>query len=330
MLLSQSNLDYKKHFQVSFGAYVQANNDDIPTNTMASRTRDGIYLRARPGNVRGHEVMDLNSGMLITCRKVTEIPMTDTVIKAVETMAYAQGFVDLKFYNRRGEIFHDADWSEGVDYAADTESDDGGNDNDDDQNNDQGNHANDNDELDDLPELKRDEYDSDSDSSDDESDYGDEEEYIEDTNRSVEPKEHHVTVEDVEEGDELDGESNAEAEQPEDEIPASPERNKEGTRRSSRTTRTTERLSPKMKGTSYTNAQQRTNKHHGRKTKSFAFLQQERKRLEQCHNLTTQQVESDPENCFEYDPDDAALLAIYIEEFNQRMSILGVTRCLQR
>ena len=65
--------------------------------------------------------MDLNTGYVITCRKVTEIPVTDVVIKAVEAMAHNQGFKNLKFKNRHGVIFHDADWLAGVDYEDEDE-----------------------------------------------------------------------------------------------------------------------------------------------------------------------------------------------------------------
>ena len=60
--------------------------------------------------------MDLNSGRMITRNIVHAIPVTDVVIKAVETMAKAQGFKTLKFKNRHGVIFHNADWIAGVDY----------------------------------------------------------------------------------------------------------------------------------------------------------------------------------------------------------------------
>ena len=59
---------------------------------------------------------DLNSGQLITRNIVHEIPVTDVVIKAVKIMVYYnQGFKSLKFKNRHGVIFHDADWIAGVD-----------------------------------------------------------------------------------------------------------------------------------------------------------------------------------------------------------------------
>ena len=65
--------------------------------------------------------MDLNTGCVIMCRKVTEIPVTNVVIKAVEAMAHNQGFKNLKFKNRHGVIFHDAGWLAGVDYEDEDE-----------------------------------------------------------------------------------------------------------------------------------------------------------------------------------------------------------------
>ena len=53
---------------------------------------------------------------MITQNIVHAIPVTDVIIKAVKTMATAQGFTNLKFKNRHGVIFHNADWIAGVDY----------------------------------------------------------------------------------------------------------------------------------------------------------------------------------------------------------------------
>ena len=85
------------------------------------RTRDGIYLHPNNNFQGGHEVMDLNTGRVIMCRKVAKIPVTDVVIKALEAMAHNQGFKNLKFKNRHGVIFHDADWLAGVDYEDEDE-----------------------------------------------------------------------------------------------------------------------------------------------------------------------------------------------------------------
>ena len=114
MIMDQTNLDYTKHCTTPFGAYIQANQESNPHNMNVSRTRDGIYLRPNNNFQGRHEVMDLNTRCVITCRKVTEIPVTDVVIKANEAMAHKQGFKNLKFKNRHGVIFHDADWLAGV------------------------------------------------------------------------------------------------------------------------------------------------------------------------------------------------------------------------
>jgi hypothetical protein len=116
MILNQTNLDYTKHCVVTFGAYVQAKHESTKTSSNITRTFDAIYLRPAQNQQGGHELMDLNSGQLISRNIVHEIPVTDAVIKAVENMAYHQGFKSLKFKNRNGVIYHDADWIAGVDY----------------------------------------------------------------------------------------------------------------------------------------------------------------------------------------------------------------------
>jgi hypothetical protein len=115
MILNQSSLDYNKDCTVPFGAYVQANHETVKTNSNVTRTLDSIYLRQAQNQQGGYELMDLNSGLLITRNIIHAIPVTNVVIKAVEAMAYKQGFKSLKFKNRHGVIFHDSDWIAGVD-----------------------------------------------------------------------------------------------------------------------------------------------------------------------------------------------------------------------
>ena len=66
MILNQTNLDYNKHCVVPFATYVQANHETNPTNTNALRTLDAIYLCPMDNIQGGHELMDLNSGQVIT------------------------------------------------------------------------------------------------------------------------------------------------------------------------------------------------------------------------------------------------------------------------
>jgi hypothetical protein len=114
-ILGLATLDSVKHCTVPFGAYVQANHETNQTNSNASRTIDAIYLRPVNSMQGGHELYDLNSGRVITRARVTQIPVTDVVIKAIKRIAEDQGFKSLKFKNQKGAIFHDADWIAGVD-----------------------------------------------------------------------------------------------------------------------------------------------------------------------------------------------------------------------
>jgi hypothetical protein len=71
----------------------------------------------------GHELFDLNSGRVITRARVTQIPVTDVAVKAIEQITEDQGFKTLKFKNRKGTIYHDCDWIAGVDYDENTQQD---------------------------------------------------------------------------------------------------------------------------------------------------------------------------------------------------------------
>ena len=46
----------------------------------------GIYLRPSASIQGGHKVMSLSTGIVIYPRKVTVIPMTESIIKLVEQM----------------------------------------------------------------------------------------------------------------------------------------------------------------------------------------------------------------------------------------------------
>jgi hypothetical protein len=84
---------------VPFGAYVQANHETNQTNSNAARTIDTIYLLPVINMQGGHDILDLNSGRVITRARVTQIPVMDVEIKAIEQIAEDQGFKTLKFKN---------------------------------------------------------------------------------------------------------------------------------------------------------------------------------------------------------------------------------------
>ena len=62
--------------------------------------------------------MVLDTGLEISTKTVTKLPIIDVVIKRVEELAKNQGFTVLKFANRRGNPIFDASLIAGVDYEG--------------------------------------------------------------------------------------------------------------------------------------------------------------------------------------------------------------------
>jgi hypothetical protein len=252
-------LDYDKHCTVPFGAYVQANHETNQTNSNAARTIGAIYLRPAINMQGGHELYDLNSNRVITRARVTQIPVTDVVIKAIERIAEDQGFKTLKFKNQKGAIFHDADWIAGVDYddnipqdAEDKEAYD------DDENEDPEDDENIDDEYD---RINEDEL----------------EDLLEDEREQTNPNQHHEDEE--QRADEAKGEE----EEPEDDgtaVISKQETELQGSelRRSARESRPVSRLKPNMSGKSYLQK-------NDKMKKRVMFAEDELKQLEYCHSL---------------------------------------------
>ena len=124
MILKKKNIDYNKHRKTTIGTFVQAIQDNNPTNDNRPRTIDGIYLRPSTQNQGGHEIMNIATGLVITRQRVWNLPITPTVIAAVEAMAEEQGVKSLKVEGRNRVELLPADWIEGVDYNVNDDDDD--------------------------------------------------------------------------------------------------------------------------------------------------------------------------------------------------------------
>ena len=98
-------IDYNKHCTTAFGTYVQALTENNPTNTTEQRTIGCIYLRSLENEQGGYELLDLNTGRVISRRKYYEIPVTQQVINRVEELAHHDGIrPDLVFQDRKGDL----------------------------------------------------------------------------------------------------------------------------------------------------------------------------------------------------------------------------------
>ena len=226
--------------------------------------------------------MDLNSGRPMTRRKVTQLPVTPSVIKAVEAMAAKQGMKSLKFKNRHKVIFHPADWIAGVDYT----------DNDDDENN--NNNWRNGNRFEALAD------DDDDDSNDDDYEYDDDEEqelYDEDFD-----EDDGYDRPDQQEIDELLAErSNPIVETVNEDDEADEESEPAATRRSTRATAEPARLEPKFTGQSY--AQTKKKKTKKKKKKKVTFAEDQTEQFDELRvGLRNEEDRGHPDQWEEGDP----------------------------
>ena len=116
-IITKKDVDYEKYLTIPFGTYVQAYQENNPTNTNAARTVDAMCLGPEfENNQGGHKCMDLNTGRLIRPMKVCPQPVTQFVINAVEEMARKQKMKSFKITGKNKQPLHPADWIAGVDY----------------------------------------------------------------------------------------------------------------------------------------------------------------------------------------------------------------------
>ena len=94
---NQAKLDHHKHCQISFGEYLQALNNPNKINTQGPRTMGDIYLTVNFKKQGGYVVIDFESGVPITRRKFTDIPVQNLIIKSVGNMAADNIIATLKF-----------------------------------------------------------------------------------------------------------------------------------------------------------------------------------------------------------------------------------------
>jgi hypothetical protein len=242
----------------------------------------------------GNELYDLNSGRVITRARVTQIPVTDVVIKAIERIAEDQGFKSLKFKNCKGTIFHDADWNAGVEYDENIQQED---DYDKDYN-------------------EEDNEDPDEDIEDDQNDRIDKdklEDLNKDTREEDNPNQHRKQ-------DKIKNEEQNEQES-EDEgtaIISKPESDSQTSevRRSTRTSQPVEQLEPSMSGKLYVQ--------NNKKKKRVSFAEDKLRQLEYCHNLVAQ-VKPDEEMKIEYGSNKAMIIARFIQDITMNVNKHGAS-----
>jgi Reverse transcriptase (RNA-dependent DNA polymerase)/Zinc knuckle len=84
-IITGSSIDYNRHCQLEFGAYVQTHEDH--DNTMSTRTVGAIALRPTGNDQGGYYFYSLASGRVLNRNHWTELPMPSDVIDRIHIMA---------------------------------------------------------------------------------------------------------------------------------------------------------------------------------------------------------------------------------------------------
>ncbi len=105
-IASRHRLDANLHCKVPFGAYCEVHVDPDITNTMEPRTGWAICL-GPTGNMQGsYKFLSLTTGKKVTQKKFTEMPITDSVIKRIDSLGKKEQCKSgLSFKNRKGEEY---------------------------------------------------------------------------------------------------------------------------------------------------------------------------------------------------------------------------------
>ena len=123
------NIDNNKHCKFMFGKYVQAYQEEDMKNDNKSRTIDGIYLQPRFKSSGGHYIMNIATGACMHKKRLWSVPITQTVINAVESLAKLQGYKALKSLGKNKTWLLPSDWDEDEEYIFDNSYDSNDSDN---------------------------------------------------------------------------------------------------------------------------------------------------------------------------------------------------------
>jgi len=90
-------------------------------NDLKQRTLDTLFLTPMKNKQGGYVMLNLATNKEITSTRITQVPITDLVIRTVEELAAQDGMTPLKIENRTRTMIYNNDMLPGLDYEADTE-----------------------------------------------------------------------------------------------------------------------------------------------------------------------------------------------------------------
>jgi hypothetical protein len=86
-IMTGTTLDYKKHYKLTFGAYLETHEEHIQTNTMSERTRGASCLGPTANFQGSYKFLCLRTGRRITRKQFKEVPMPTSITRTLEALA---------------------------------------------------------------------------------------------------------------------------------------------------------------------------------------------------------------------------------------------------
>jgi len=114
-------IDWNKDVKILQGSYCQAFTERTIKNDLKQRTLDTPFLTPMKNKQGGYVMLNLATNKEITSTRITQVPITDLVIRTVEELAAQDGMMPLKIETCTRTVIYNNDMLPGMDYEEDVE-----------------------------------------------------------------------------------------------------------------------------------------------------------------------------------------------------------------
>jgi len=112
-------IDWNKDVKILQGSYCQAFTECTIKNDLKPRILDTLFLTPMKNKQGGYVMLNLATNKEIASTCITQVPITDLVIRTVEELAAQDGMTPLKVENRTRTMIYNNDMLPGIDCEED-------------------------------------------------------------------------------------------------------------------------------------------------------------------------------------------------------------------
>jgi len=114
-------IDWNKDLKILQGSYCQAFTERTTKNEFKQRTLDTLFLAPMKNKQGGYVMLNLAINKEVTSTRITQVPITDLVVRTVEELAAQDGMTPLKIENRTCTVIYNNGMLPAIDHEEDTE-----------------------------------------------------------------------------------------------------------------------------------------------------------------------------------------------------------------